>query len=40
MLHDRYHLDVDREVDIVIEGVFDGEPSVTSIEVIGPVARQ
>jgi hypothetical protein len=33
MLHDR-HLDVDREVDIVIEGVFDGEPSVTSIEVI------
>jgi hypothetical protein len=33
MLHDR-HLDVDREVDIVIEGIFDGEPSVTSIEVI------
>lgn len=28
------HLNVDREVDIVIEGTFDGDPSVTSIEVI------
>lgn len=33
MLRDS-HLDVDREVDIVIEGTFDSEPSLTSIEVI------
>jgi hypothetical protein len=25
---------IEREVDIVIEGTFDGEPSVTSVEVI------
>lgn len=33
MLHDA-HLDIEREVDIVIEGRFDGDPVVTSIEVI------
>ena len=32
-LHDA-RLDIDREVDIVVEGTFDGEPVVTSIEVI------
>jgi hypothetical protein len=33
LLRDK-RLGVDREVDIVVEGTFDGEPSVTSIEVI------
>jgi hypothetical protein len=33
MLHDAV-LDIEREVDIVIEGEFDGEPMVVSVEVI------
>jgi hypothetical protein len=33
MLRDSF-LDIDREVDIVIEGAFDGEPMVISVEVI------
>lgn len=38
MLRDA-HLDIDREVDIVVEGEFDGEHVVTSIEIIEQARR-